>query len=113
MKPFASVVAIVSLFALSGLAQAGSSVIIITHEVKDFAAWKVGYDNDKPNRDKAGLVQKYVLRGAEKPNVVTVVLEAPNGKVAHDFANNPALKDAMGKAGVVSAPTITIGDIAK
>jgi hypothetical protein len=47
---FANAAAAALLFALSGLAQAGNSVLIITHEVKDFAAWKVGYDNDKPTR---------------------------------------------------------------
>jgi hypothetical protein len=110
---FTTAAAAAVLFTLSGLAQAGDSVLIITHEVKDFAAWKVGYDNDKPNRDKAGLVQRFLVRDADKPNLVTIVLEAPDSNAARSFTSNVALKDAMTKAGVVSQPTITIGNKAK
>jgi hypothetical protein len=100
-------------FALSGLARAGDSVLIITHEVKDFNAWKTFYDNDKPNRDKAGLVQRFLVRDAERPNVVTVVFEAPNANAARAFTSNPALKDVMIKAGVVPPPNIAIGNVVK
>jgi hypothetical protein len=110
---FATTAAAVMLFALCGLAQAGDSVLIITHEVKDFAAWKVGYDNDKPDRDRAGLVQRFLIRDADKPNLVTIVFEAPDANAARSFTSNSALKDAMTKAGVVSQPTITIGNKAK
>jgi hypothetical protein len=113
MKTFTKVVTATALFALSALVQAGNSVLIVTHEVKDYAAWKVGYDNDKPNRDKAGLVQRFLVRDADKPNVVTVVFEAPNANAARSFSSSPALKEAMTKAGVISAPAIMIGNKAK
>ena len=113
MKSFTSIVTATLLLALSGLAQAGNSILVITHEVKDFATWKVAYDNDKPNRDKAGLVERYLVRGADKPNVVTIVLEAPDANAARSFTTNPALKDAMTKAGVVSQPAFIVGNKAK
>jgi hypothetical protein len=102
-----------ALFALSALAHAGDTIVIVTHEVKDFAAWKKGYDADKGNRDKAGFSERFLARDADKPNVVTVVFEAPNAAAGRAFATNPMLKEAMTKAGVISAPSITIANLAK
>jgi hypothetical protein len=95
MKSFTSIVAATLLLALSGLAQAGNSILIITHEVKDFATWKVGYDNDQPNRDKAGLVERFLVRDADQPNVVTIGLEAPDANAAGRFSTNLTLSISL------------------
>ena len=100
-------------FALSGLAQAGDTILIITHEVKDFTAWKSSYDSDKSSRDKAGLVQRYLVRDADRPNVVTIVFEVPDASAARAFTSNPALKEVMIKAGVMPPPNIAIANIAQ
>ncbi len=92
---------------------AGDSVLIVTHEVKDYAIWKGLYDNDKPNRDKAGLVQHFLVRDAERPNVVTMVFEAPDANAARTFVTNPVLAEVMSKAGVMPPPNIAIGNVAK
>jgi len=112
-SPFATVAAAALLFTLNGFARAGESVLIITHEVKDFKVWKGFYDSDKPNRDKAGLVERFLVRDAERPNVVTVVFDAPNAGAARTFTSNPALKEIMLKAGVMPPPNIAIGNVAK
>ena len=113
MKTVRAIVAASLLCGVSNLTQAGDSVLIITHEVVDFATWKGFYDSDKPNRDKAGLVERFLVRDADKPNVVTIVLEAPNAGAARAFTANPALKEVMIKAGVMPPPQIAIGTVAK
>ncbi len=113
MKSTIAAVAAVMLFAVNALAHAADTVLILTHEVKDFSAWKTFYDADKPNRDKAGLVQRYLIRDAQRPNVVTLVFEAPNADAARAFTANPVLKEVMQKAGVLPPPTIVIGNVAK
>jgi hypothetical protein len=113
MKASIATLAATALIGFSALAHAGDAVIIITHEVKDFAVWKKGYDADKDNREKAGLTVRYLARDAEKPNVVTVVMEAPNAAAGRAFATNPMLKEVMTKAGVISVPSITIAEITK
>ena len=113
MKHLFATAAATVFLAAAGLVQASDTVLIIAHEVKDFSAWKAGYDQDKGNREKAGLKAQYLLRGAENPNVVTVVMEATDVAHARAFATNPALKDVMTKAGVISAPIITIANKAK
>jgi len=97
------------LLSMSGLAQAADTFVVISHEVKDFSIWKKAYDGDKVNRDKAGLVERAMMRNSEKPNLVTIVFEAPNEAAAKAFTSNPALKDVMIKAGVMPPPNISVG----
>ena len=100
-----SVAAIAMLsFAFIEAAKDEKVTIIITHEVKDFATWKIGYDADAPNRTAAGLKVLGLYRSIDNPNVVTLSMEAPNADVAKGFSANPNLKAAMEKAGVISAP---------
>ncbi len=82
--------------------------ILLSHEVKDYAAWKKGFDGDEANRKKAGLHIIAVYRGVENPNVITGLIEAPSAEVAHKFLDNPELKSAMEKAGVISQPEIKV-----
>ena len=90
---------------------AGSGLVLISHEVKDFSAWKKGYDADKPNRDKAGMVEIGLARDASNPNVVLIAFQAPSVAAAQQFASNPALKEAMMAAGVVGKPDMKIGSV--
>ena len=88
---------------------AGSALVTISHEVKDFSIWKKGYDSDKPNRDKAGFVELALARDASNPNVVLIVFQAPSVAAAQQFGSSPALKEAMMAAGVVGKPDIKVG----
>jgi hypothetical protein len=88
---------------------ADSVVIIISHEVADFGAWKKGFDAGKGNREKAGLTERYVMRDANKPNAVIVVFESPNLDHAKKFVSDPAFKDRIKKASVSGSADIKIG----
>ena len=95
--------AAVLLFALSMIAGAAeTAVVIIRHDVADYAAWKKGFDAGKVHRDKAGLTERYVLRDVDKPNFVTVVLESASVEGAKKFFSDPALIDRMKKANLVA-----------
>jgi hypothetical protein len=91
---------------------AGTGLVTVSHEVKDFAAWKKGYDADKPNRDKAGFVELALARDASNPNIVLMVFQAPSAASAQQFTSSPGLKEAMMAAGVVGKPDIKIGTLA-
>ncbi len=80
--------------------------VILTHEVKDFAAWKKVYDEDAPNRDTAGMKVQGVYTAVDNPNKVTIVGEFPNPEAAKTFMDNPALKTAMEKGGVMGMPDV-------
>ena len=82
--------------------------ILLSHEVKDYATWKKGFDADEVNRKNAGLKLIALFRGVENPNIITGLMEAPSAEVAQKFLNNPELKAAMEKGGVISQPEIKV-----
>ena len=96
--------------ALSSVANAADTVlIIISHEVADFAEWKKRFDAGKENREKAGLKERYVLRDASKPSAVIAVLEARSVEDARKFANDAAFNDRIRKASSTGTADIRIG----
>ena len=84
-------------------------VIIISHEVADFAAWKKRFDDGKANRDKAGLRERYVMRDADKPNTVIVVFETSSIDNAKKFVSDPGFKERIKKASTTGTAEIRIG----
>ena len=83
-------------------------VLQVTHEVKNYAEWKKGFDAGKPDRDKAGIKTMGVYVSVDNANLVTVITEAPSVEVAKGFASNPNLKAEMEKVGVISATDVKI-----
>jgi hypothetical protein len=82
--------------------------ILISHEVKDYDTWKKGFDSDEVNRKNAGMKVTGLYRALDKPNVVTLTVEAPSAEAANKFLTNPDLKAAMEKVGVISAPEVKL-----
>ena len=82
--------------------------VIITHEVKDFAEWKKGFDADEPNRANAGIKTGSLYTAFENSNLVTVIFDAPNADVVNGMLRSPELQEAMKNAGVISAPEVKI-----
>lgn len=98
---------------LCATATAADTVIVITsHEVSDFTAWKKGFDAGKGNRDKAGMTQRYIVRDSARPNFVTIVLAGDNLETAKKFVSE--VRDRIKKNKIiVGEPDIRIGTIAK
>jgi hypothetical protein len=88
---------------------ADTAVIIVSHEVADFSAWKKRFDAGKGNREKAGLTERYVMRDVNKPNFVIVVLESGSVENAKKFVSDPAFKERIKKASASGTAEIKIG----
>ncbi len=82
--------------------------VIVTHEVKDFATWKKVYDDDAPNRNKSDMKVDWVYTAVDNPNKVTIIGEFPNSGAVNGFMDNPELKAAMEKGGVMGKPEIKV-----
>ena len=83
--------------------------VIIEHEVKDFDEWKPVFDADEANRSKAGLENKGLYKSVKNANDVTMIFEVSDpGGVVDSYMNNPRLREDMKKAGVVSAPQVSV-----
>lgn len=79
--------------------------VIIQHEVKDYAAWKVAFDRHGEARAEAGIIGHAVNRSVASPNVVVVYLQAESADALRAFTSSPDLKETMQAAGVVGAPS--------
>jgi hypothetical protein len=86
----------------------GKVTVIVKHEVKDYVAWKKGYDADAANRKEHKFTVSGVYTDVKNPNMVYVVGTFPSEDAANAFITSPKLKNAMEGAGVIGAPDIMI-----
>ena len=86
----------------------GKTLVVVTHEVKDYAAWRKVFDADEPNRKKGGFKVQGVYADRDNPNIVSVIGEFPNPAAVDAFINSPGLKEAMEKGGVLGKPDVKV-----
>ena len=85
-----------------------SGTLIVRHPVTDYDAWHVVYEEVGTLRDQHGCTNERVLRGPTDGTDVVAIHDFPSVEQAEAFANDPALKDAMQRAGVAGPPRIEI-----
>jgi hypothetical protein len=83
------------------------TTLIVQHTVESFEAWKPGFDGHQDSRRLHGATQHRVLRDG---NDVTILIDFPDRDSATGFAQDPALRAAMDKAGVTGKPAIAFSD---
>ncbi len=83
-------------------------MIVVHHKVKDFAAWKLAFDEHAAVRKTAGLSKAHVLQAVDDPNAVTVLLDFTDAAKAKAFGTSDELKARMKSAGVIGKPEIHI-----
>ena len=111
LKAAAGAAATLPVLMVAGKASAASMgpvLAVITHPVKDFAAWRVVYDSVEPLRQKAGVTGAEVFRDPKTPNLLVLIHRFPSLEAAQSFLDDPALRDAMTRAGVTAPPTIVL-----
>ncbi|MBR1144110.1 cyclase [Bradyrhizobium sp. AUGA SZCCT0431] len=80
--------------------------MIIHHRVRDYAAWRPGYDAHESSRTAAGVTNCRVYRNTEDANDLVIVANVSDLAKARAWTASDDLKTAMQKAGVEGAPTI-------
>jgi heme-degrading monooxygenase HmoA len=83
------------------------SYILVQHSVEDYEKWKPVFDENGPIRQAAGSRGARVLRNADDPNHVTVLLEWDTMANARAFAGSDDLREAMERAGVAGPPNVS------
>ena len=56
--------------------------LTIHHKVKDYPAWRKGYDEHEKSRASAGVTNGRVFRSAEDPNDILVVMDVADAAKA-------------------------------
>ena len=112
LKAFGAAILVAGLSAGSAVAQTaakpGPVLAVISHPVKDYATWRVVYEDAEPIRQKAGVTGAEVFRDPKEPNNIVIIHRFKTAADAQAFLADPDLKAAMSKGGVTAAPTSII-----
>ena len=82
--------------------------MFVRHTVKDYPAWRKGYDAFDAKRRSLGVTAHGVYRAIDNANDVTAWHDFASAEQAMAFVRSDELKNAMMNAGVQGAPTIWI-----
>ena len=85
-----------------------SATLVIRHQVRDYATWRKVYDEAGSLRTQHGCTAQRVMQLPNDGNDLFVIHDFPTAEQAASFAHDPALREAMGQAGVDGAPRIEI-----
>jgi hypothetical protein len=80
--------------------------LTVHFKVKDFNAWRTGYNENEKGRVSAGITNGRVFRSADDPNEVVVLQDVADVAKARNWFGSDDLKAAMQKDGVIGSPSI-------
>jgi hypothetical protein len=75
-------------------------------KVKDYTAWRTGYDGHEKSRVSAGITNGRVFRNAQDQNDVVILQDVADVAKARTWLGSDEMKAAMQQSGVVGSPTI-------
>ena len=82
------------------------AAVVVSHDVEDYAVWKLAFDRHAGVRRSAGIVAAHVNQDAENPNRLSVYLAAADRSKLAAFIGDIALMATMRDAGVTGPPHI-------
>lgn len=82
-------------------------VTLIRQTVEDYGKWRVFFDQRADTRREAGVRSAQVLRSAENPNDVAIILQWEDKDRATQFLGSDHLRNLRGQGGVIGEPQVT------
>jgi hypothetical protein len=79
------------------------TTIFLLHTVQDYGAWRQVYDEVGELQKAGGVTDEKVYQSTEDPNTVLVMHRFASADQAGAFLENPELRAAMGRAGVIES----------
>ena len=83
-------------------------ILMISHRVRDYDEWKLGFDEHRPVREQHGATGHALYRPADDPNTVVIFIDFPTEQRVREFLADSSLKQVMEAAGVEGEPTISL-----
>jgi hypothetical protein len=80
--------------------------VTIHHKVKNYAAWRTGYDEHETSRRSAGITNGRVFQSPNDPNDVVILQDVADVSKARTWLASDEIKAVMAKSGVVGSPSI-------
>jgi heme-degrading monooxygenase HmoA len=81
--------------------------LLVRHKVEDYERWKPVFDHDHgATREHRGSKGGWILRNADDPDELVILLEWDSVENARRFADADELQDTMRRAGVADQPDV-------
>jgi heme-degrading monooxygenase HmoA len=81
--------------------------LLVRHKVEDYERWKPVFDHDHgATRARSGSKVGRILRNADDPHELVILLQWDSVENARRFANADDLREAMQRAGVADQPDV-------
>jgi len=80
--------------------------LIIRHKVEDYDRWKPIFDDHGPTRAEFGSTGYQLLRSADDPNELVMIVEINDLDKARELVASDDLREKMQRAGVAGQPDI-------
>src|SRR6202451_3252442 len=77
--------------------------LTVHFKVKDYAAWRTGYDGGEKSRLSAGITNGRVFRNAQDQNDVVILQDVADEAKARAWLGSDDLKAQMEKNGVIGS----------
>lgn len=84
-----------------------NTAVIVRHKVRDYDAWLPVFQEHGAVRRQYGGLGDQVYRVNGDPNDLIVVNFFENLERAKAFSQDPSLREAMSRSGVISDPEVT------
>ena len=79
--------------------------LLVRHKVEDYERWKPVFDHGA-TRKRSGSKGGWILRSADDPNELVILLEWDSSENARHFVNADETREAMHRAGVADEPDV-------
>lgn len=87
------------------------AVLVAEYKVKDLDGFMSVFGEFQPTRAEHGAVRHSVLRAADDPTIVNVLIEFASVEQARAFADDPRRADALVRAGVIERADEVMEDV--
>lgn len=85
--------------------------VLINHQVADYQAWKLVFDDAAGTRKEAGEIRFQVLRPEKEPNRLVHFSEWFSTEAAREFFQSPRLVRIREEAGVVAPEFVYLEEL--
>jgi hypothetical protein len=79
------------------------TTVFVHHRVTDYNAWRAEFDRAMQADWSKDIRGSRVWRGLDDPNLVIVANTFDSREAAEAVFNNPTLREAMGRGGVIAS----------
>jgi hypothetical protein len=86
--------------------------LTVHFKVKDYAAWRTGYNTREKGRLSAGITNGRVFRSADDANDIVILQDVADVSKARTWLTSDDTKAAMQASGVIGSPSIRFSNYA-